>query len=198
VSGEVRLPTQGFGVSINPPLDIVLDVARAADPTRYRQAVERLTRTAPDAAAFEEMLDPARAVSASASPMAAPQGAVTSKPIPSDAAKAFQGFEAMALTTFVEAAFPDNASAVFGSGLAGGVWKSMLAEQMATQMARSGGIGIADQLASFAERTGMLADRPVAAGGSPLDPEMLVMTVERGFLGSIAPDDQTVDDLSNS
>lgn len=188
-------------MSINPPLDIVLDVARAADPSRYRQAVERLTRAAPDAAAFEGMLDPPKAASPSASPIAgtsAPESAVTSKPIASDAAKAFQGFEAMALTTFVEAAFPDNAGAVFGSGLAGGVWKSMLAEQIAAQMARSGGIGIADQLASFADRTGMLSGGPVAAGGSPLDPKMLVMTVERGFLGSIAPDDQTVDDVSNS
>lgn len=185
-------------MSINPPLDIVLDVARAADPTRYRQAVERLTRGAPaDAAAFEGMLDPATTASAPASPVVTPQSAVSSRPVPSDAAKAFRGFEAMALTTFVEAAFPDNASAAFGSGLAGGVWKSMLAEQIATQMARSGGIGIADQLASFADRTGMLAGRPVAAGGSPLDPKMLVMTVERGFLGSIAPDEQTVDDLSD-
>lgn len=185
-------------MSINPPLDIVLDVARAADPTRYRQAVERLTRAAPaDAAAFEGMLDPATTASAPASPAVAPQSAVSSRPLPSDAAKAFRGFEAMALTTFVEAAFPGNASAAFGSGLAGGVWKSMLAEQIATQMARSGGIGIADQLASFADRTGMLAGRPVAAGGSPLDPKMLVMTVERGFLGSIAPDEQTVDDLSD-
>lgn len=188
-------------MSINPPLDIVLDVARAADPTRYRQAVERLTRAAPaNAAAFEGMLDPAKAVAASALPVersAAPPSAMTSKPIPSDAAKAFRGFEAMTLTTFVEAAFPDNASAVFGSGTAGGVWKSMLAEQIATQMARAGGIGIADQLASFADRTGMLADRPVAAGGSPLDPEMLVMTIERGFLGSIAPDEQMTDETSN-
>ena len=33
-------------MSISPPVDIVLDVARAADPVRYKDAVARLTRIA--------------------------------------------------------------------------------------------------------------------------------------------------------
>ena len=45
--------------SINPPLDIVLDVVKAADPAKYKEAVAKLTRLAPNAtpADFAALLD---------------------------------------------------------------------------------------------------------------------------------------------
>lgn len=55
-------------------------------------------------------------------------------------------FEALVLHQFVETMLPDDASTVFGEGSTGEIWKSMLAEQVADQMASSGGIGIADLL----------------------------------------------------
>nr|WP_281375067.1 rod-binding protein [Methylobacterium fujisawaense] len=38
---------------------------------------------------------------------------------------------------------PQGASAVYGKGNAGAIWKSMLAEQLGAQLAKAGGIGIA-------------------------------------------------------
>ncbi len=35
---------------------------------------------------------------------------------------------------------------MYGKGNAGGIWKSMLAEQIGTQIAKAGGIGIAKML----------------------------------------------------
>jgi peptidoglycan hydrolase FlgJ len=57
-------------------------------------------------------------------------------------------FEAFVLQTFIQSMFPKDASHVFGEGIAGSYWSSMLAEQIAGQMAKSGGIGIAGQIAS--------------------------------------------------
>jgi hypothetical protein len=43
---------------------------------------------------------------------------------------------------------PQHAPAMFGKGTAGEVWKSMLAEKMGAELARSGQVGIAKRLAS--------------------------------------------------
>jgi flagellar protein FlgJ len=58
-----------------------------------------------------------------------------------------QEFEAFILRTFVETMLPDDATASYGSGTAGDIWKGMKAEQIGNALARSGGIGIADKLA---------------------------------------------------
>ncbi|MCL4766652.1 MAG: rod-binding protein [Hyphomicrobiaceae bacterium] len=50
---------------------------------------------------------------------------------------------------------PRGSGSVFGEGTAGMLWKSMLAEQIAMELARGGGIGIARMI------------RPsIAAGGA--------------------------------
>nr|WP_280819655.1 rod-binding protein [Tianweitania sediminis] len=41
---------------------------------------------------------------------------------------------------------PNDSETVYGGGMAGDIWKSMLAEQIAGVMAKRGGIGIADRL----------------------------------------------------
>lgn len=59
------------------------------------------------------------------------------------------------LQNFVEAMLPRDAESVFGGGSAGASWKSMLAEHVARELARSGGIGIAGTIAqSQEERSG--------------------------------------------
>jgi hypothetical protein len=55
-------------------------------------------------------------------------------------------FEAFVLQTFIQSMFPKDAEHVFGGGIAGSYWSSMLAEQVAGQVAKGGGIGIADEL----------------------------------------------------
>ena len=66
------------------------------------------------------------------------------------ALKAYQDFEAFVLQSFVESMLPKDAESVFGKGLAGGYWKSMLAEKLGAELAKTGSIGIAKMLASGA------------------------------------------------
>jgi len=168
-------------MAISPPSDIVLDVARAADPLRYQEAAQRLTQmrsaagvggTSGTAAAdaFDALMNESAGETAAAAPAAPlpllqlptnPASAVTrltnstaltagtSGPALAGAdAETYRSFEAMVLTNFVQTMLPQNSPAVFGSGSAGQIWRSMLAEQIAKNMADAGGVGIADQLQS--------------------------------------------------
>ncbi|MBA3447830.1 MAG: rod-binding protein, partial [Pseudaminobacter sp.] len=65
------------------------------------------------------------------------------KPDPQDS---LQRFESMVLQTFIQNMLPKDAENVYGKGVAGDMWKSMLAGQLADVMAERGGIGIADRV----------------------------------------------------
>ena len=58
-----------------------------------------------------------------------------------------QKFEAFFLQTFVDSILPKDADTVFGAGTAGDVWRSMLAEHVAAEIARSSKFGIAERIA---------------------------------------------------
>ncbi len=58
----------------------------------------------------------------------------------------FAQFEALVLQTFIQAMLPKDAESVYGKGLSGEMWQSMLAEKIAEQVTRRGGIGIAARL----------------------------------------------------
>ena len=62
-------------------------------------------------------------------------------------------FEAMMLNSFVGELLPKDASAVFGQGTAGDMWRSMLAEQVSLQIAKSGKLGLARRLFATHELT---------------------------------------------
>jgi peptidoglycan hydrolase FlgJ len=135
-------------VAISPPSDIVLDVARAADPDRYRAAVERLARlrttaeaSAPQATGFNVPPSPA-AVQVDAGARAQPRRRLD----------AYGQFEAFVLQSFLQSMLPHNATNVFGRGSAGEFWRSMLAEKMGEELARSGQVGIARGLAASPNR----------------------------------------------
>ncbi|PWU71852.1 flagellar biosynthesis protein FlgJ [Ochrobactrum sp. POC9] len=146
-------------MAINPPSDLVMDVARAADPQAYRMAAQRL-----------------RAPSASATMVASAAGGLTRdnfasfsdslaagisvRPDAQNAANpAYRKFEAFMLQSFVQSMFTSDTSATFGKGIAGEYWKSMMAEAMANKMADGGGVGIAKLLEEQAARNGR-ADAP--------------------------------------
>jgi Rod binding domain-containing protein len=198
-------------MSISPPTDIILDVARAADPARYQEAAERLTRissTAP-AEGFGEALKAAGPPPEAAGPVdtgealnrmrqapAAPRGL---RERPGKAGQAYEGFEAVALTSFVQEMLPKQAGAVFGTGTAGDVWKSMLAEQIAAEMARAGGIGIADRLkaahpADGPEKAKNGISRIGDAADKALAESAIVMSNQRSFLSTITPGGSLRDD----
>ncbi|MGU3476734.1 rod-binding protein [Methylobacterium sp. D48H] len=136
-------------MSVQPPSDIVLDVARAADPTRYQSAITKLTQATPGT--FADALGAARGpgVGIPIAPQPSADTVLTrfrtaaTLPAPRAKGSPAEQFEAFVLQSFVESMLPQGASAVFGKGNAGSIWKSMLAEQLGAQLARAGGIGIA-------------------------------------------------------
>jgi hypothetical protein len=136
-------------VSVQPPSDIVLDVARAADPVRYQAAVTKLSQGSP--ATFADALGTASAGRAGIPAMAQPSAdtvltrfrTAATLAAPGPKGTPAQQFEAFVLQSFVESMLPQGASAVFGKGNAGSIWRSMLAEQLGAQLAKAGGVGIA-------------------------------------------------------
>lgn len=129
-------------MAIAPPSDLILDVAKAADPIEIREATNRLRTLAATATGdgFKLAYDSAAGATNSGQGPFRTSGSVGNPAQKSPAEK----FEAMILTQFVETMLPKDAEMVFGKGTTGEIWKSMLAEQVANQLAASGGIGVAD------------------------------------------------------
>ena len=64
---------------------------------------------------------------------------------PHDKMKAYQKFEAVLLQNFVESILPKD-SELFGDKNSADIYRSMMAEQLANQLAKSGSLGIAKQI----------------------------------------------------
>lgn len=126
-------------MAISPPSDIVMDVARAVEPANLEAARAQLVKRTGNAAA-----------TAFASEIAAPRSDLSESTL--EASRATRKadplvkFEAMVLQSFVEAMLPEDAGSVYGTGMSGDMWKSMMAEQVAGVIAERGGIGIADTI----------------------------------------------------
>jgi flagellar protein FlgJ len=157
-------------LAINPPSDIVLGVANAADPQKLRAAAAQLALAQGNAAGAANAglagagNDAASALFASAAPKAQPgfdpqtQAAAmlaAATPAHGGATKrtpdVYTKFEAFLVQTFVESMLPEDAPDVYGSGIAGKIWKSMLAEHLANEMAKSTSFGIAERIAKHRE-----------------------------------------------
>lgn len=121
--------------------DLVLDVARAADPRKVAEARAALQTGV--AAAKTAAADFTAAVTDAAPTVTALPRAVASA-VPAKGAA--EQFEAYVLQNFVQSMLPADNESVYGKGLAGDMWKSMLAEQIASTMAHDGGVGIANRL----------------------------------------------------
>ena len=140
-------------MTIRPPSDIFLEVAQSADPARLSAAFRKLDAAPGAEAAFAGALDAAsrpttpqnNAVSARLTALDWPAGAGRV-----DTLDPYQKLESFLLQSFIGTMLP-SAKSVFGRGAAGDIHKSMLAEQLAEQLVRAGGIGIA---AKLAERQG--------------------------------------------
>lgn len=152
-------------MTIAPGSDIVLDALMAADPAKSHAVAEKLSQLRSSRAgdfdtaiAAPDGANPASATRA----VAAPKDAVTAallaqRPPPridttassrGTVAPAYRKFEAFVLQTFIEAMLPKDSAVNFGKGVAGDVWRSMLAEQLGSAVAKSGGVGIAKFLAA--------------------------------------------------
>lgn len=120
-------------MAISTPGDIVMDVVRAADPTQVETARAKLS----------SFVGRAVDTAFSAFPMGEAETAGATKQATPEA---FVKFEAMVLQTFLQSMLPKDTESVYGGGMAGEMWQSMLAEKIGEQMADRGGIGIADRI----------------------------------------------------
>ena len=142
-------------MAINLPSDIVLEVAQAADPEAARSAASRLislgeTNAVPKPGLFRDRRWDANAViqcAAGRTQLAAPEIRDQSDPTAaSSPAHVYQGFEALILQNLIEMMLPQDFAGMFGEGTAGEMWKSMLAQQLGTQVAKSDRSGIFSRL----------------------------------------------------
>lgn len=125
-------------MAISPPSDIVLDVARAVEPSGLEAARAELVKRAGSASASgaSDVFSLTQAISNRAA-----AGSTETATLDS-----FKRFEAMVLQTFIQNMLPKDAGTVYGKGMAGDMWKSLLAEQLAGAMAERGGIGISQRV----------------------------------------------------
>jgi peptidoglycan hydrolase FlgJ len=152
----------------NPRTDVVQEVLSAADPSRASLAAQRLNALAGSnapAADFAADLDRAAAPTiASATPLMNAADArsrlAQAAGAPDKLGQAKTQFEAMMLNSFVGELLPKDTGEVFGQGMAGDMWRSMLAEQVSMQIAKSGKLGLARRLFATHE----LAPRSASAG----------------------------------
>jgi hypothetical protein len=153
-------------MTIAPASDIVLDALMAADPAKSQAVADRLSQLRSSRAGdFDTAIAAPDGANRAASTVAAgaiSQDALTpallaQRPPPridttassrGTVAPAYRKFEAFVLQTFIEAMLPRDSAVNFGKGVAGDVWRSMLAEQLGSAVAKSGGVGIAKFLAA--------------------------------------------------
>ncbi len=137
-------------MAISPPSDIVLDVLRAADPSEVQAAQAKLKANRATFAASSlasagngfsaavDLLDG----SESKARIAHADRSAKSAEMPEE----YRKFEASILQNFVNSMMPKDSEDIYGKGSAGEFWQSMMSEQIADQMSKNGGIGIAEQI----------------------------------------------------
>ena len=130
-------------MSVKPPTDLVLEVERAADPARAAAVTARLNALSraggAGAANFETALR-------DASPAPVARSAPAARTPTSHAGKAETKLESLVLTEFLSEMLPKDAESAYGKGFAGEMWRSLLAERVADQLAASGRLGVAAHL----------------------------------------------------
>lgn len=151
-------------MSIKPPSDLLLDVARAADPAKSSAAAEKLARIAGNSGAgdegFAEVLDgvgaspPPPSPPPQPTPPAPPAASAPQQPgasaiklakldtAPTDGeVKAYRGIEALVLQNLIETMLPES-DEFFGAQAGASIWKSMLAEELGTALSKRVDLGI--------------------------------------------------------
>ncbi|QLF69389.1 rod-binding protein [Peteryoungia desertarenae] len=185
-------------MAISPPSDLVLDVVRAADPQQVAVAQEKMkasraqfmaTNLAEKGAGFGaavDILKDVQSTEAGLGNLNVRQGGTVETP------KVYREFEAVFLSNFVKSMMPEDSEEVYGKGNAGEMWKSMMAEQLGSVIAESGGVGVAEQMyrdALARQRGGT----EINASTNENDRSMAISMIhdlERRTLGVASADDQ--------
>lgn len=132
-------------MSIFPATDIISDVARAADPGKVSLAMKRLESIGGERAQLADSTFPiAKSSPASAQRTLALKrdDGPPSRDIRQDVMGPAKRFEAFLLQGWLETILPKQDSGVYGLEAGGEIWRSMMAEQLANQVVRAGGVGI--------------------------------------------------------
>lgn len=147
----------------------VTTVQRASDIAPFETVVKR-------AAAAQEARasQPGAAPSASA-PLAPPTMSPAAK-----ATKAQKSFEAFALQTFIGSMLPKENSKMFGTGNAGKMWQSLLAEKLADQITASGRLKLLPQQQGGTTVAGAAIGAPAAAGTADVTAPASAAAVQEG------------------
>lgn len=124
-------------MAISAMSDLVLDVVRAAEPEAAQAARARLAAFADKSSAAQFNVAGAGGPDAPVAPQTN-----TAEATP----EAFIRFEAMVLQSFFQMMLPKDTESVYGGGMAGEMWQSLLAEQLGATVAKRGGIGIAGRI----------------------------------------------------
>ncbi|WP_117191053.1 rod-binding protein [Rhizobium terrae] len=141
-------------MAISPPSDLVLDVVRAADPTAVQEAQAKL-KASKAAFAATSLAESGKGFGAAMNLIDQPAtkaglgNAETPKKI-AEMPDEYRKFEASILQNFVNSMLPKETEEIYGKGSAGEFWKSMMAEKIADEMSKKGGVGIAEQMYSQA------------------------------------------------
>ncbi|WP_373237256.1 rod-binding protein [Cohaesibacter celericrescens] len=144
-------------MAISIPSDLVLDVVKAADPVAQQHATIALgssngVRAQPSESALQNASLDDESFQQTFSSVAQPavlsdaRGSLSRYQMAPVSTPVGEKFEAMLLHQFLETMLPRESEAVFGKGTAGEIWRSMLAEQVGAQMAKTKAIGLASYL----------------------------------------------------
>ena len=141
-------------MAISIPSDLVMDVVRAADPVRQQQAAMALGKISGsrfpaiqqmadrsavagdiegDGASFRDSFD----LISRPAVLADAGGGVSRYQAVPVRSPVGEKFEAMMLHQFLEEMMPRDSENFYGKGTAGEIWRSMLAEQVGGQIAKS-------------------------------------------------------------
>lgn len=134
-------------MSISPISDIVLEVVKAADPAKSRAATEMLAHgifTQKDSSGFDNAMTAALTMLHATTTSLGGRSPKSSAKVDSPHAqsKAYKGMEQLVLKHLVESMLPKETGAFFGGGTAGDIWRSFLADQLATQLGKTIELGI--------------------------------------------------------
>lgn len=179
-------------MAVTLPSDLLVDVMKAADPQQV--AAARATLTARSGGAAGRTSDVSFPTDLAPPPPRATE--------PTDPrADAFKKFEAMVLQNFLKSMLPEGTESVYGNGLAGDMWKGLMAEKLADAVADRGGIGIASTLLKDHVKTGEDTILPVRGvdrnpDRAAIDEQQRLSTglVERIQLSILAPREDAGDD----
>jgi len=186
---------------------LVLDVVKAADPADVQAAQARLVANRAAFAAnslaeagnggFDATVDALKHASSSSD---AGLASVKSRSAKTEKVPvAYQKFEAMVLQNFLQNMMPKS-EALYGKGAAGEIWKGMMAEQISSEMSKSGGIGIAEKMYQD-QLQKVHGQGAVNAKTDENDRKMalsMITDFQRKSLGTLDADDPTASATSNN